>query len=955
MAFDVATTQFQPVAELRVTDPAVYAQIKADYGLDDFAPVPNGGGWAHLFGVSPVTLSAQYGVTIVNNAVGVQFAPPSILTFTSASQVLGVGISTSANGPQTLSGVTYTDPNGTAFTTVTWEWLISVELFTGGVGKFEEQVVTWTGDGTTNRLIPTTVDLSSGLVSVWGCGGAAGVGTTQINFFRHNQNMGGTMVMGITGLQTDGILSFEAGGFRVSPGVSSGLWGNTTGVPYTAVVLKDGTSDRRYMRVGTYRNMSGASFLATTTFGSTDIVYFSGTAWIPDMNGVTISDGTNNYTFTYVSATHATITPGYLTVGGGIKTFTVATDVTKVIPVTQNGGATPAVFPVTHAWVWGSTVAHKSSTFPGTDKAVTLISGGSGSAPVNTLITALGTDATGFTVAAGNAWTFNVPYAYMVLNANAEFLAYNLFQYNSGTAGAPPTVIAAMPFTPTLMFGRQGSAVFSQGGVFRDASHTGTQSSACSAIGGSNNLPANGIVAQGAGTYSLGSLVANNGDTYCSWAFPGTGTSGNIFPPPSWVLTTTIDLGDGTTTTIETIVASNTSPGTNWAFMGAGPTPGWWCQPAFGLSVYQINSPGTGWVACSGPATDNGWYLSTDTFASHSTIVSSGRPADPRSWEKIATWCTIGNMSVYGGSPAASCSINNHLVYPARIYTVGTDHPPIRIFNGKADSELCQVPSTALDVVPNAVMSMLAANGTVYFSTWDTGTTSADWRGRVFQLDPETGVQTVLGLRFAAGELPYALAWHMGRLWCGTNNGIGTVGKVYFFRPGIDTVWTLDHSTATETTGGVTAMQSYLGKLYVATDNAAAAFAKLLVRDSLGVYTTSDTGTGGTARVNNGYLALQVLGANLYASYWNNDTTPVSKIRKFDGTTWTTAYTGASTTLKPYIVLWLDNAEVYAIGGSKPYTATLLVTANGTLWTDLTAELPESTKTLLPMVGALVT
>lgn len=296
----------------------------------------------------------------------------------------------------------------------------------------------------------------------------------------------------------------------------------------------------------------------------------------------------------------------------------------------------------------------------------------------------------------------------------------------------------------------------------------------------------------------------------------------------------------------------------------------------------------------------------------------------------------------------------NSFVYPASGYTVGTDYPPIRIFNGRSDKELCRIPPTTANVIPKAVMSMLAANGTVYLTTWDSGTTSADWAGRVFQLDTETGVLTVLGTVFAAGEMPYALAWHMGRLWCGTNNGIGTVGKVYYFRPGIDTAWTLDYTTSTSSAGGVDSLVSYKGKLYVGTDNAAASRGKVLVRDTAGAYTTSLTGTGGTARINNGYLQLTVFGTNLYAAYWNNDSPSISKIEKFDGSSWTTAYTGAGDTIKPFIQLVVDNDFLYAFGGGNLLAATILSTSNGTSWTDLTDELPETDETLLPMFGVVV-
>lgn len=374
--------------------------------------------------------------------------------------------------------------------------------------------------------------------------------------------------------------------------------------------------------------------------------------------------------------------------------------------------------------------------------------------------------------------------------------------------------------------------------------------------------------------------------------------------------------------------------------------------------VHQCNPPTDGlWIKTSVDppfvSDPNGWYLSTAAYTGSVTVAPNGSPSDPRTWANIVAWAT-GDTGMLGGSPAASCGFKNRMLYPATGYTVGTHYPPIRVFNGAFDHELVRLPPTVAGGVPRAVMSMLTANGTIYLSTFDSGTTSADWLGRVFQLDLESGQLTPIGAPFAAGELPYALCWHMGRLWCGTNNGIGTVGKIYFFRPDIDTTWTLDHSAATDGAGGIDSLCSFQGNLFVGTDNAAGSRGKVLKRDTLGVYTVSLTGTGGTAHINNGYLALTAFAGALYASYWNNDGTAISKIQKFDGTTWTLAYTGALGTLRPFILLYADNGILFAVGGGMSLTGAIVTTPDGTTWTDRTANLPETGHTMLPMIGTEV-
>jgi hypothetical protein len=194
----------------------------------------------------------------------------------------------------------------------------------------------------------------------------------------------------------------------------------------------------------------------------------------------------------------------------------------------------------------------------------------------------------------------------------------------------------------------------------------------------------------------------------------------------------------------------------------------------------------------------------------------------------------------------------------------------------------------------------------------------------------------------------------MGRLWCGTNQGSGVSGKIYYFRPGIDSAWTTDYDLATSTVGGACSMVSYNGSLYVGSDNAAGSFAKVLVRTSLGAWSTSTTATGGTARVNNGFLYLKEFNSNLYAGYWNPDTPAVAKIYKYDGTSWSTVYTGAAGTLRPYIGMFVLNNALYTIGGGNQLTAVLLTSTNGTSWTDLSPQLTGADATAVPVFGEVV-
>jgi hypothetical protein len=350
-----------------------------------------------------------------------------------------------------------------------------------------------------------------------------------------------------------------------------------------------------------------------------------------------------------------------------------------------------------------------------------------------------------------------------------------------------------------------------------------------------------------------------------------------------------------------------------------------------------------------------GWWLSVqDNFAGAANLLHDCVPRDPRTFQQLAPFSsTTGFM--FGGFPGPSAVIKNRLIYARGDYSLGTNAPPIRLYDGTFDRLVATLPNTSTGTVSKAAVTMLAANDTIYIASFDSGTTSADWKGRVFNLDITTATMAEVGTGFATGHLPYALAWHMGRLWCGTNRkDIAAAGKIYSFRPGIDTAWVEDKDLAG--IGGVTSLLSFNGLLYVGTSAPAGTFAKILVRGVDNGYDDSLTGSGGTAAVNNCFPALAKFGANLYATFWNPDTAKVSKIHKFDGASWSTVYTATGSTISPYIALPVDQDVLFAIGGGIGYNAVLLASTDGADWDNRSAFLTDSgtPSTGQPVFGVVV-
>ncbi len=236
-----------------VDDWALYFRIKADMQAAGDTNV--------MFGRAPTEIAATYGLTLYVNEDGDPMIPGvHVNTFPAVVPVVIVtgpgflqGIAVGLSEPSgTFHNINVPDANGVIHPDADWRWQCDLLGLTQTVppsldGKWQQQVVTWTGDGVNGRLIPTTFPLNSGNVLVWVMAETAG------SWFRHNAMSGTTMgTSPILAPANGGIVSFEAAGFTVKDYLPLNCRVNILGSQYTAVIMRETTSNHSVMSFGSY-------------------------------------------------------------------------------------------------------------------------------------------------------------------------------------------------------------------------------------------------------------------------------------------------------------------------------------------------------------------------------------------------------------------------------------------------------------------------------------------------------------------------------------------------------------------------------------------------------------------------------------------------------------------------------------------------------------------------------
>lgn len=244
-------------------------------------------------------------------------------------------------------------------------------------------------------------------------------------------------------------------------------------------------------------------------------------------------------------------------------------------------------------------------------------------------------------------------------------------------------------------------------------------------------------------------------------------------------------------------------------------------------------------------------------------------------------------------------SYRRALYYPGDDYVRNPDanftNPPLLVRTDIGTTyELFRVPPNPTDPTGSciSITDMIVQNGLIYFGTHDSGGVSPDAKGRVLSFNPVNGVITEVGNRFGDGVgentagFPMCFASYQGRLFCGTYGISGNnLGKIYSIIAGVDDTWVLDFTAALHN-GYITTMAAYGGKLYAGTDSDTSGTALIKVRAEDGTWST--TFTAPAAQVSQ-FDGLIVYDGNLYCAWRGGALLADCLIKRFDGSSWTTA------------------------------------------------------------------
>lgn len=162
----------------------------------------------------------------------------------------------------------------------------------------------------------------------------------------------------------------------------------------------------------------------------------------------------------------------------------------------------------------------------------------------------------------------------------------------------------------------------------------------------------------------------------------------------------------------------------------------------------------------------SGWWKTPHTNLAAVSPVDFevlSKPQAPRGYPKLASIATGAGLFL-GGTPCIT--VNEAVYYAGDDYTQDTDNPVLVRYDGRISTIITEIP-VKVSTPRKAILSLAAdSNDRIFISTWDSGTTSADFTGSVFMLDGSDLIR-IDGSLFTSGKLPIALVWFNNALYVG--------------------------------------------------------------------------------------------------------------------------------------------------------------------------------------------
>lgn len=289
--------------------------------------------------------------------------------------------------------------------------------------------------------------------------------------------------------------------------------------------------------------------------------------------------------------------------------------------------------------------------------------------------------------------------------------------------------------------------------------------------------------------------------------------------------------------------------------------------------------------AARGTATANTWRKSTDG----TTWADTASPSLAHA--KIADFADANGLR----DLRRVASVRNLIAYPGDVYTVGTNNPPLVIWDGTEGFTVTAIPvgPSATALTPAyAIVDSIVVKGKLYMAIHDPGGAAPALAGRVVSLDLQSGKLTQIAAAFGSGTgeqgggYPCCLCWYQEQLFVGLqgSNTTDAIGTVVRCRPDLDTTWTSDVATLS---GYPCSLVVFRGDLLVGTQSSVATAEKIYRRAATTkAYVASFTGVGAGAAA---YCTSGIVyGTSVYFVQYHNTAPTIHVKVSTDGITFTT-------------------------------------------------------------------